>query len=250
MESLPAVLALFGQSFLLALSGALMPGPLLTVTISEALKKGTRAGPFLVLGHGLIELALITAAVAGLGKFLSRELVIGIIGIVGGLVLIWMGASMGLGSKQAARQAISEIDKSNAATSTGNFSSGLLRCISLGITTSAVNPYWTLWWVTAGLSLMTKALQIGPFAICAFYVGHILADLAWYWAVAFTVSHGSHWLNAKAYRLVLVVCAVLLLGMGANFVISGSGLLRHRVSKQRTIAVYLHNTVGLLEAKI
>jgi threonine/homoserine/homoserine lactone efflux protein len=249
MESLPAVLVLFGQSFGIAFSGAMMPGPLLTVTISETLKKGTRAGPFLVIGHGLIELALVTAVVLGLGVFLSRSLVIGIIGIVGGLVLIWMGASMGLGSQQAARQAISELDKSNAATSTGNFSSGLLRCILLGITTSAVNPYWTLWWVTVGLSLMTKALQIGPLAIGAFYVGHILADLAWYWAVAFTVSHGSHWLKVKAYRLVLMVCAVLLFGMGASFVISGSGILQQRADNPKTIAVYLHNTVGLLEAK-
>jgi threonine/homoserine/homoserine lactone efflux protein len=48
-------LAICGTSFVIALSGAMMPGPLLTVTISESPRRGMLAGPLLVLGHGILD---------------------------------------------------------------------------------------------------------------------------------------------------------------------------------------------------
>ena len=53
------LVVIFFSSFMIALSGALMPGPLLTVTISEATRRGTVAGPLMILGHGILELALV-----------------------------------------------------------------------------------------------------------------------------------------------------------------------------------------------
>ncbi len=62
--------AIFGGSFTLALSGALMPGPLLTVTVAESARIGFRAGPLLMTGHAVLELLLVIAIVYGLGPFL------------------------------------------------------------------------------------------------------------------------------------------------------------------------------------
>ena len=42
-------------SFIVALSGALMPGPLLTVTVGEAARRGFWAGPLIIVGHALLE---------------------------------------------------------------------------------------------------------------------------------------------------------------------------------------------------
>ena len=59
---MPASLALiFGSSFVIALSGALMPGPLLTATIAESSRRGFIAGPLLIGGHAILEMALIGA---------------------------------------------------------------------------------------------------------------------------------------------------------------------------------------------
>ena len=53
------LLTIFFTSFCIALSGALMPGPLLTVTISETTRRGLLVGPLLIIGHSILELILV-----------------------------------------------------------------------------------------------------------------------------------------------------------------------------------------------
>ncbi|HNT33598.1 MAG TPA: LysE family transporter, partial [bacterium] len=64
MDSTLTLWSLAIASFTIALSGALMPGPVLAVTISLAPRKGFWAGPLVILGHGILE-ALLVAAFAG-----------------------------------------------------------------------------------------------------------------------------------------------------------------------------------------
>ena len=59
---------IFVTSFVVALSGALMPGPLFTVTVSESSRRGAGAGPLLILGHGILELTLAAALMLGLAN--------------------------------------------------------------------------------------------------------------------------------------------------------------------------------------
>jgi hypothetical protein len=47
---LAELLTIFFSSFIIAFSGAMMPGPLLTATISESSKRGFLAGPMLIAG--------------------------------------------------------------------------------------------------------------------------------------------------------------------------------------------------------
>ena len=62
-----AIAAIFGGSFTLALSGVLMPGPLLTVTIAESARRGFWAGPLLMTGHSILELLIVLAIFKGWG---------------------------------------------------------------------------------------------------------------------------------------------------------------------------------------
>ncbi len=94
MDNFPALAGIAGSSFILALSGALMPGPLFTLTVAEAARRGTRAGPMIITGHGLLELLLVVAVIKGLGPFLKEPPVIGTIALLGGIILLVMGIDM------------------------------------------------------------------------------------------------------------------------------------------------------------
>jgi len=59
------LLGIFISAFLIGFSGAMMPGPMLGITIEGSLKKGYIAGPLVVLGHGLLELVLILVMALG-----------------------------------------------------------------------------------------------------------------------------------------------------------------------------------------
>ena len=75
--------SIFGTSFVIALSGALMSGPVLTVTISDSSRRRFWAGPLMIVGHGILELALVVLLLLGLGPYLSKDIVFGIIGASG-----------------------------------------------------------------------------------------------------------------------------------------------------------------------
>ncbi|GAB6182832.1 LysE family transporter [Thermodesulfovibrio hydrogeniphilus] len=82
------------SSFVIALSGAMMPGPLFAVTVSETPRKGWIAGPQLVAGHGLLELCLVFLIVSGLGSFLQMKETFIVISFLGGFFLFFMAFSM------------------------------------------------------------------------------------------------------------------------------------------------------------
>jgi len=73
--SLIPAAGIFFTSFLIAFSGALMPGPLLTVTIAVSSKRGPWTGPLLILGHAVLEIAMVSLLLAGAGPFLRHTAV-------------------------------------------------------------------------------------------------------------------------------------------------------------------------------
>jgi len=52
----------------------MMPGPLLTITISESSQRGFFIGPALILGHAILELILVIALLFGLAPFFKNLL--------------------------------------------------------------------------------------------------------------------------------------------------------------------------------
>jgi len=84
-----------------------------------------------------------------------------------------------------------------------------------GIATSLSNPYFVIWWVTIGATLVLKALALGPVALAAFYIGHEGADFAWYGAVIAAVSGGRRFITQRVYSWLLggLATAVLALGL-------------------------------------
>ena len=198
--------AIFGSAFVIGLSGAMMPGPLLTASVGYTMQRGFLAGgPLLVLGHALLELALVVLVLTGLGPVLRRPRVGAAIGLVGGAVLLWMGYGM-LSSAIGGVQLATE---HRAGTLLGN-------PVLAGVLISLANPYWSLWWATIGLKYIALSRETGRAGVAAFYCGHELSDVAWYFLVAAGVALV---LPAAAYRWIIGVCGVVMVGFGGYFII-------------------------------
>jgi threonine/homoserine/homoserine lactone efflux protein len=208
---------LFGTAFIVGLSGALAPGPVLTATIGETIKRGFWAGPLIVLGHALLEIVLLVALVAGLGYWLTRPIVQGILGVGGGALLAILGVRM----MATARDSVFE-----ALTTSPDKRAAVRGPILTGVLTSLANPFWTLWWATIGLTYVSLALKRGPLGLGAFYSGHILADLLWYSLVAAAIASGRRILPVRVYMVLFLLCGLALACLGGYFLGTGIGKLR------------------------
>ena len=202
------LITLFTTSFVVALSGALMPGPLLTVTVSESARRGALAGPVIIFGHALLELTLITALLLGMAPLFQRDDFFVGISLAGGSILLWMAFSM-FKSLPELRLELTEED-----TQTRN----LVLC---GILFSLANPYWIIWWATIGLGYILYSVTFGLLGVAVFFLGHILADLAWYTFISFGVARGTRFFSTTFYRRLIGCCASFLVLFSAYLFYSG-----------------------------
>jgi threonine/homoserine/homoserine lactone efflux protein len=148
-------ITLFVTSFIVALSGAVMPGPLLTVTISESPRRGIMTGPLLIVGHAVLELALVLALLMGLAPVLKMKPVFIVIALAGSAVLLWMGVGM---LKSLPTMVL---------TTAGDNAEGNNLILS-GILMSLANPYWSIWWATIGLGYILHSMDAGVMGVVAF----------------------------------------------------------------------------------
>ncbi len=206
-------LGIFWASFLIGFSGALVPGPVLTVTIKEAGRRGIWAGPLVTLGHGIAEIGITVALILGLSALLDDPRTKTVVAVVGGGFLIFMGVSMvyrlrSLGNEMAL--ASGEV--------TGKGGTPVL----LGITTTLSNPYWFGWWGSIGASLLVASSSLGWWGVVAFVSGHVCSDLAWYTLVSILVSFGLSYSRGLWYKITFGVCGGFLMAVGIGFIIYAS----------------------------
>lgn len=188
------------------------------VTIDQSVRRGFTAGPLLVLGHAILELLLVVLLAAGLLTYITGPGAARVIAVLGGGFLIYMGIGM-------VRDALSgkvtlDLSGSNTNRPVDN-SIYNLNPVVAGALVSLSNPYWTLWWLTVGLSYITLAFNHGTGGVAFFYTGHVMADLVWYALVAAAVAGGRRFMSDKAYRMVLAICGMVLLYLGGSFLYTG-----------------------------
>lgn len=204
-----ALLAIFFSSMLIGLSGALMPGPMFSVCVAESYKKGFWAGPVMVAGHAIPELALAILFSLGLNKFLKDKTVVGVISIAGGAFLIWL-----------AYKVFSEVRHGVTIDLTTRQDVGWGPLVG-GLWSSVSNPGWIIWWATIGAQYIVLSLKHGVIGLAFFFVGHEMADLVWYSSVSFLVSRGRGRISDRIYHAVLYACSLLVLVFAGIFIVTG-----------------------------
>lgn len=185
-----------------------MPGPVLTVTISESARRGAVAGPLMMLGHGILEFLLVLALISGLAPLFTRNEVFIASSLMGGAILFWMGCTM--------FRDLPELRLKTSATEERP-----RNLVVAGILLSIANPYWIIWWATIGIGYIVYSIKFGILGIISFYTGHILADLAWYSLISFGIARGRRFFTDSFYRKLTGFCAAFLILFSFYFFYSG-----------------------------
>jgi threonine/homoserine/homoserine lactone efflux protein len=195
--------------FVISFSGAIQPGPVTATAITMG-ARNRWAGVLLAVGHGIIEFPLMVLIILGLGSVFQKTASQIIIGAAGGIVLLYMAASMFKTS------AINVDPKAGARKD---------KPLLAGIVLTASNPYFLIWWATVGLALATDATKFGLYAFALFAVVHWLVDLIWVMALSFTSFHGTMLLGPKSQTIILKICAVAMLIFGLFFIYHAASML-------------------------
>ena len=198
-------------SFLVALTGALSPGPLLTYTIYKSFKekRGYLAGIYILLGHATIELALILILLSGASLFFQNVYVLIAIGIIGGSFLVIFG----IFSIKDAMKINKDLELFQTPTNYNRFKG---NSFVGGILVTLSNPFWEFWWAVVGLGFMVNfnISFLNPIGLILFFIGHELGDIIWYLPISVSVYLGGKSLNSKLYKYILIGCGVFMIIFG------------------------------------
>jgi threonine/homoserine/homoserine lactone efflux protein len=187
--------------FVIGLTGALAPGPTLVATIKASITGNWMTGLKVSLGHILVELFLVILIFMGFAALALPYT--SAIAFIGGIALIVFGGLTISGSRSATmvRPPIQTVCNPYLA----------------GLVTSAANPYFWIWWISIGSTMVIAGLQGGLILAGSFMTGHWTADTAWYTFVSTGVSKGRTVFSYNAYRKIIALCGIFLILFGIYY---------------------------------
>lgn len=190
---------------LISASGVMMPGPLFAANVTYGLQRGGRAGIKMAIGHTIVELPLVILLGVGVFSFEIFPEFRTMISILGATILfVFAGIQI----------------KTTLQMKEKTFFNQKHNVILTGITLSALNPFFIIWWLSIGLKLISDAMLIWAFTgIIIVFVLHIWMDFAWLYSTAHLASKSSKILSNRNYKILMIVLSSMLIYFGASFII-------------------------------
>jgi threonine/homoserine/homoserine lactone efflux protein len=210
-----SLLAIFSFAFAVSIGAVISPGPVSAAIVTEAPRKGWRAGPLIATGHILLELIFIAAISLGLSTGLAKGENQRAIALGGSLLLFYMGGSY-LAMAFQGKAKLPEPNPEEQSTQT----SGL---IFLGMLTTISNPFWYAWWVTIVPGYLAKINELNLLTIVVFYLGHISVDYLWDTFLSLVISSGRRWLSNRSYSFLIIITGGFMIYLGVLFLLTGLG---------------------------
>lgn len=187
----------------ISLSGVMMPGPITAAIITKGYRD-KNAGALIAIGHAVIEIPLIALIYLGFAHYFTSPEVKKVVGLVGGLMLIFMGVVLFRTMRKAGGERVDLPYNS----------------VTTGIIMTGANPYFFLWWATVGTALIANATNFGILGLVLFGLVHWGCDLGWYQFISVSVFKSRHLWTPRVQKIVFGICAVILVGFGVWFCVS------------------------------
>ncbi|UCG36641.1 MAG: LysE family transporter [Candidatus Bathyarchaeota archaeon] len=194
---------------LVTASGALAPGPLFVVNLTKGSRLGARGGIVFSVAHTLAEFTLVMLLTFGL-LLLTSELVKIVIGVAGGAFLVAFGVMQIYGALKPKSEGLRGINETNSR-----------HLLVIGLAFTGLNPFFIIWWLTAGAQLIVVSLEFASLAgVLLMYVCHVWMDYAWLITTAHLSKKGMNVVGVKWYRILIAFFGAVLIYFGLAFLTS------------------------------
>jgi threonine/homoserine/homoserine lactone efflux protein len=189
---------------IISASGVMAPGPLFAANIAYGLQGGGKAGIKIAVGHTIVELPLVILLGIGVFSFEIFPEFRTLISVLGAITL-FVFAGIQIKTTLQMKETTSFNPKHNA--------------ILTGITLSALNPFFIIWWLSIGFKLISDAMLIWAFVgIIVVFLLHIWMDFVWLYSVACLASKSSKILSNKNYKILMIGLSTMLIYFGISFI--------------------------------
>jgi len=186
-------------------SGVMAPGPLFAANIAYGLQEGGKSGIKMAIGHTIVELPLMILLGIGVLSFEIFPEFRTVISILGASTLFVF----------AGIQIKTTMQKKDTRVFATRY-----NAVLTGITLSALNPFFIIWWLSIGLKLISDAMLIWAFVgIVVVFLLHIWMDFVWLYSVARIASKSSKILSNKNYKILMIGLSVMMTYFGISFII-------------------------------
>ena len=188
---------------IISASGVMAPGPLFAANIAYGLQGGGKAGIKMAVGHTIVELPLVILLGIGVFSFeIFPEFRI-LISILGAITL-FVFAGIQIKTTLQMKETTFNL-KHNA--------------VLTGITLSALNPFFIIWWLSVGFKLISDAMLIWAFVgIIVVFLLHIWMDFVWLYSVACLAAKSSKILSNKNYKILMMGLSAMVIYFGIAFI--------------------------------
>jgi len=208
-----------GTVVVLSTTGVMMPGPVMAASMAKGLKNRW-SGVHVAIGHAVVEFPTIALIALGFSTVLKDARVSIGVGILGGVLLIYLGLSMFMSRRKSVTKLEEAKDvKTSKKKSKAPHDPFPYPPLVAGIITTATNPYYFLWWATLGAALILNAVAFGVIVLVVMSVLHWSIDLGWNSFLGFAVNKSKSF-DERAYLAVFGLCGIIMLVFGTWFLAS------------------------------
>ena len=181
------------------ISSGLIPGPLLTLVISETLKHGIREGIKVSIVPLLSDLPIVLVTILILTRLSDIRPALGIISILGSIFLVYL-AIESLSFKG------SDIDTETKPQS-----------LKKGLITNLLNPNPYIFWLSIGAPTVVKAMDIGLLSASLFILSFYFSLVGSEIMVAFVTGRSRYFLKSRNFIYTIRALGLVLLIFAALF---------------------------------
>ena len=196
--------SLLASGAVLGLTAGISPGPVLTLVISETLRKDRKAGIKVALSPLITDIPIILISLLLLSGLKQSDTALGIIALTGSVFLVVLG-----------------IDclkfKGMRPDVTGSGPGSLLK----GVTANLMNPHPYLFWITVGGPLVVKGWQTGFLAVVVFFLSFYMSLVGSKVIVALLTERSKTIMNDRGYIRIMQILGIALFVFAALFLAEG-----------------------------